>query len=122
MKDLSDGIYQYKTYALEDLIPPRMEGDLIAIATDGELRATTFVAARRDGKLTWSKLADVELPARVRGFAPGVDAATNTFTCPKCRATRDCQAINPVCLACSYQDPRCFELPEADGHYEVVDP
>ncbi len=116
MKDLCDGVYRYKTYALEDLIPPRAHGDLIAVATDGELRATTFVAAWRDGKLVWGKIVDLELPRVVRGFAPGVDAATNSFTCPKCDARRDCQALNPVCLACGYQDPRRFE---PAGGYEV---
>jgi hypothetical protein len=58
----------------------------------------------------------------VRGFAPGVDVATSTFTCPRCRAARDCQALNPRCLACGYQDPRRFELPAGDyevGDYEV---
>jgi hypothetical protein len=57
----------------------------------------------------------------VRGFAPGVDAATNTFTCPKCQTARDCQALNPRCLACGYQDPRRFELPD-DFDYEIVSP
>lgn len=45
------------------------------------------------------------------GVAPGVDMATNTFTCPKCQASRDCQALNPKCLSCGYQDPRRFEVP-----------
>ena len=53
----------------------------------------------------------------VRGVAPGVDTATSTFTCPKCRASRDCQALNPVCLACGYQDPRRFEVPRIDYVY-----
>jgi hypothetical protein len=55
----------------------------------------------------------------VRGFAPGVDASTNTFTCPRCRVSRDCQALNPVCLSCGYQDPRRFEL--SGGDYLVAD-
>jgi len=126
MKDLFDGVYRYKTFALEALIPPRAEGDLIAVGTDGEMRATTYVAAHQAGKLVWRKLQDLELPAVsstvVRGFAPGVDTASNTFTCPKCRASRDCQALNPVCLACGYQDPRRFELPVVQGHYEIIDP
>ncbi len=44
------------------------------------------------------------------GFAPGVEPATNTFTCPHCGAVRDCQVLNPACLACGYQDPRSFSL------------
>lgn len=56
----------------------------------------------------------------VRGCAPGVDVATHTFTCPRCRATRGCQALNPRCLACGYQDPRRFELP-ADFAYVITD-
>lgn len=56
--------------------------------------------------------------SQARGFAPGVDAATNTFTCPRCKAARDCQALNPLCLACGYQDPRRFELPVGD--YEFI--
>lgn len=114
MKDLFDGVYRYTTYRLEDLIPPKADGDLIAVATDGETRAATYVADFTGGhKATWRKLQEVELPTPgivVRGFAPGVDTDTNTFTCPRCRAVRDCQALNPVCLACGYQDPRRFEL------------
>jgi len=49
-------------------------------------------------------------PSRVHGFAPGVDLATKTFTCPRCGARRDCQALNPICLACRYSDPRSFVL------------
>jgi hypothetical protein len=45
------------------------------------------------------------------GFAPGVDLAASMFTCPRCRASRDCQALNPRCLSCGYQDPRRFALP-----------
>jgi hypothetical protein len=60
-------------------------------------------------------------PKTIRGFAPGVDARTNTFTCPRCRASRDCQALNPVCLTCGYQDPRRFEMPD-DGAYIIVGP
>lgn len=37
--------------------------------------------------------------------APGVDLTDNTFTCPRCNQTRDCQSVNPVCLVCGYQDP-----------------
>ena len=47
MKDLNDGVYRYKTYRLEDLIPPRVEGNLIAVKTDGERRAVTYVATPR---------------------------------------------------------------------------
>lgn len=36
--------------------------------------------------------------------APGVDLANNTFTCPRCTQTCDCQSVNPVCLVCGYQD------------------
>lgn len=110
MKDLFDGVYRYTTYRLEDLIPPKADGDLIAVATDGESHAATYIAdfAGGRGKATWRKLQDLELP--VRGFAPGVDTATNTFTCPKCRTARDCQALNPRCLSCGYQDPRRYEL------------
>ena len=53
----------------------------------------------------------------IYGFAPGVDAATNTFTCPRCRRSRDCQALNPICLACGYQDPLRFEVPP--GNYVI---
>ncbi len=133
MKDLFDGVYRYTTYRLEDLILPKAHGDLIAVAIDGERRVVTFVAdfaGGQDGKPTWRKLQELELPVGapvsgasggqgVQGFAPGVDPGTNTFTCPRCRAARDCQALNPVCLACGYQDPRSFELPDAAGHYEV---
>jgi len=37
--------------------------------------------------------------------APGVDFSTGMFTCPKCNASRDCQSLNPICIACGYQDP-----------------
>jgi hypothetical protein len=52
--------------------------------------------------------------AVIRVFAPGVNVATNTFTCPRCHMARDCQALNPRCLSCGYQDPRRFELLDAD--------
>lgn len=55
----------------------------------------------------------------VHGFAPGVDAATSEFTCPKCRARRDCQALNPLCLSCGYQDPRQFELPDESNYRDL---
>lgn len=122
MKDLFDGTYRYTTYKLEDLVAPKAAGELIAIVTDGESRASTYVAdfAGPDGRPTWRKLQELELGSGViRGCAPGVDVAASTFTCPSCSAQRDCQALNPVCLACGYQDPRRFEVPEG-GSYEVV--
>lgn len=63
MKDLFDGVYRYTTYRLEDLIPPKADGDLIAVAFDGERRATTYVAdvAGGQGKGTWRKLQEADL-------------------------------------------------------------
>lgn len=62
MNDLHDGVYRYKTFKLEDLIEPKAVGDLIAVATDGETRAVTYVADRQDGRLVWRKLQELTLP------------------------------------------------------------
>ena len=61
MKDLHDGTYCYKTFKLEELIPPEHVGDLIAIATDNEARATTYVAAHINGTLAWQTLQRLDL-------------------------------------------------------------
>ena len=61
MKDLHDGTYRYKTFKLEDLIPPENVGDLIAIATDNAARATTYVAAYIDGNFVWQTLQRLDL-------------------------------------------------------------
>jgi len=62
MKDLHDGVYRYKTYRLEDLIPPKDAGDLIAVATDGARRVVTYVASPQGPELTWRALQVLELP------------------------------------------------------------
>ncbi len=61
MKDLHDGTYRYTTYKLEDLIPPKNVGDLIAIATDNEARAVTYVADFINGNLAWRTLERLDL-------------------------------------------------------------
>ena len=61
MKDLHDGTYRYKTFKLEDLIRPENVGDLIAVATDNEARATTYVATNVDGNLSWQTLQRLDL-------------------------------------------------------------
>ena len=73
MKDLFDGVYRYTTYRLEDLIPPKAEGDLIAVVTDGERRAVTYVAdlAAPQGP-TWRKLQELEFPAGAAVSGAGV--------------------------------------------------
>lgn len=64
MKDLHDGVYRYKTCKLEDLIPPANVGDLIAIATDNEGEAITYVAAPINGSLAWQTLQQLDPKAK----------------------------------------------------------